>query len=122
MTGKPLLLVLAIGLAACAHTSRRGPDVYGYAVRSSRVDPVVVDRAPRIYWRGAWAYLVDGEWVYPTETGWVVFVEEPPELARHRDSADTEQTATDVPSPRGPTIHRLPGSGGPFAMPPPSVR
>lgn len=118
MTGKSLCLVLAIGIAACAHnTARRGPDVYGYAVRSSRVDPVVLDRAPRVYFRGAWAHLVDGQWVYPTDHGWVVFVEEPPELARHRDTVETEQTATDVPSPRGPTVRQGPG----FAIPPPSM-
>jgi hypothetical protein len=121
MSGKSLFLVLAIGIGACAHgtssPARRGPDVYGYAVRSSRVDPVVVDRAPRVYFRGAWAHLVDGQWVYPTENGWVVFVEEPPELARHRDSADTEQTATDVPSPRGPTIHRQAGADSLLGIP-----
>ena len=122
MVERALLLMVAMGIAGCAGSTRRGPDVYGYRVRGSNIDPVIIDRAPRVYFRGAWASLVDGQWVYPTETGWVVFVEEPAELARCRDTVDTEQTATDIPSPRGPSIYRMPGSGSPFGTPPPRVR
>lgn len=122
MVERAFFLVVAMGIAACASSTRSGPDVYGYRVRGSNIDPVIIERAPRVYFRGAWASLVDGQWVYPTETGSVVFVEVPAELARHRDSVDTEQTATDIPSPRGPSIHRMPGSGSPFATPPPRVR
>jgi hypothetical protein len=114
MAGRALSLVLVIGIAACAHTlpqEKRGPEVYGYSVRPSSVDPVVADRAPRVYWRGSWARLVDGQWLYPTDRGWVMFTEEPPELQRHRDSIDTEQTATDIPSPRGPTLKQNPTIG-----------
>lgn len=113
MAGKQrgsLLAIAAMAAIACAHTPRGGADVYGYSVRSSNVDPVVVDRAPRVYFRGSWARLVDGQWLYPTDHGWVMFTEEPPELARHRDSIGTEQTAT-IPSPRGPSIKRAPGAG-----------
>jgi hypothetical protein len=111
-----------LGTLACGRPSPRGPDVYGYRVRAADVDPVVVERAPRTYYRGAWAHLVDGEWHYPTESGWVVFEETPPELARSADSVGTEQTPTNVPSPRGPTINQLPGAGGPLALPPPKVK
>ena len=74
------VVVLGIlGTLACGRPSPRGPDVYGYRVRTADPDPVVVERAPRMYYRGAWAHLVYGEWYYPTETGWVVFEETPPE-------------------------------------------
>lgn len=86
------------------------------------MDPLVVERAPRVYFRGAWAHLVDGRWHYPTESGWVVFEETPPELARYNDSVGTEQTPTDMPSPRGPTLSQQSWATGPFALPPPSVR
>jgi hypothetical protein len=45
------------------------PDIYAY---------------PRVYFGGAWAYLVDGFWYQPTPRGWVVFRREPVELARER--------------------------------------
>src|SRR5688572_2413953 len=125
MTRSHLTAVVVLGVLgtlACGRPSPRGPDVYGYRVRSAEVDPVVVERSPRVYYRGAWAHLVDGEWHYPTETGWVVFVETPAELARHNDSVETEQSATDLPSPRGPTINQFPGAGGALALPPPKVR
>ncbi len=82
-----------------------------------------MERSPRIFYRGAWAHFVDGEWLYPTESGWVVFIETPPELARYADSVETEQGGANIDSPRGPTVYRQPGvSGSPLALPPPRVR
>lgn len=121
----PRKFLVAFGIVAtlaCGRPNPRGPDVYGYRVEKAEVDPVILERSPRMYYRGAWAHLVDGRWHYPTESGWVVFVDTPPELLRYRDSVETEQAATDVPSPRGPTVHQLPGAGGPLALPPPKVR
>jgi hypothetical protein len=95
--------------------------VYGYAVRPAHADPVQIERSPRVYFRGGFAHLVDGQWHYQTESGWMVFVDEPPELVRYRDSVGTEQTPTNG-SPRGPTVLQLPGAGGPLALPPPRVK
>jgi hypothetical protein len=125
MLAKTLMCVVAFSVAAataCARPSPHGPDVYGYRVKSASADPVVIERAPRVYFRGAFAHLHGGEWYYRTETGWVVFVEAPPELERSRDSVETEQSATELPSPRGPTINQQPGAGGPLALPPPKVQ
>lgn len=122
MLRKCVVAFCILATFACSRPNPRGPDVYGYRVQQAVEDPVVIERSPRTYYRGAWAHLVDGRWHYPTESGWVIFVDVPPELQRHTDSIDTEQAATDLPSPRGPTIHQLPGAGGPFATPPPRVR
>ncbi|MBI2390140.1 MAG: hypothetical protein HYV09_11180 [Deltaproteobacteria bacterium] len=123
-------LVFAVALAVfalpssigCVSGGRPGPDVYGYRVAAARVDPVVLDRAPRVYYRGAWARFVDGTWYYPTESGWVAFVEVPPELQRQHDAMHTEQPPTQALMPRGPTTQQFPIGGGPVAPPPPRVR
>lgn len=112
--------VASMGVA-CAPRARPGPDVYGYTVEHATTDSTTIQRGPRVYFRGGFAYLVHDRWHYRTEEGWVVFVEEPEELRRQR-GVETEQSATTVPSPRGPTIHQAPGAGAPLAMPPAGVR
>ncbi len=117
--------LVAFGIAgtlACGRPNPVGPDVYGYRVHKVDVDPVEVERAPRIDYRGNWAHRVNGHWYYPTETGWVVFDEVPPELLRYNDSVGTEQAATDPPSPRGPTVYRPLDVSQPLALPPPRVK
>jgi hypothetical protein len=39
---------------------------------------------PRTYYRGSYAYLVNGRWYYQNRGQWVVFREEPRELYRYR--------------------------------------
>ncbi len=121
------LAVVVLGFAmhasveACVSHARPGPDVYGYAVQPATKDRAIIERAPRVYYRGAWAHYVDGHWHYPTTSGWVVFVEEPIELSRQRDAMGTEQSETNMPSPRGPSVHQSPGVSGPLAIPPANV-
>src|SRR5262245_41543266 len=98
------IAVVVLGFAmhasvdSCVGRARPGPDVYGYAVQPATKDRLTIERAPRVYYRGAWAHYVDGQWHYPTTSGWVVFVEEPIELTLHKDSMGSEQTP--VPTPR----------------------
>jgi hypothetical protein len=103
-----------------AHAEPRA--LYGYVVQPADTDPVSITRAPRSYYRGAFAHYLDGQWYYPTATGWVVFVEVPAELARVEDSIGTEQPPLELPGPRGPTVERPPAASGAFSFPPPRLR
>jgi hypothetical protein len=58
------------------------------AVRAEAV-PVEIAAYPRVYFRGTFAYLVDGRWFYPTNRGWVVFEQEPRELRNYRQTYET---------------------------------
>jgi hypothetical protein len=51
--------------------------------------PADVRSYPRVHYRGADAYLVNGRWYYAAPQGWVVFREEPRELARYRTELTT---------------------------------
>jgi hypothetical protein len=75
----------AAPLAGCVATL--GTDaavVYGHPVVHADVVPAEIATYPRVYYRGHYAYLVDGAWYYPSGGGWVVFREEPVELRRYR--------------------------------------
>ena len=78
-------LLLCLGGTACAGTTTAQETfVYDYpAVRVETV-PAYTVYQPRVYYRGRYAYLVDGRWYYPGDQGWVVFREEPRELQRYR--------------------------------------
>jgi hypothetical protein len=100
MRGFVVLVLVALG---CANGAGRPPaTVQGYAVEETEVDPVAVERAPRVLYGGDWARLVDDRWYYPTAHGWVVFREEPAELRRQRETVATDQPPTSAPMPRGP--------------------
>jgi hypothetical protein len=82
-------MALAFGAGAlllgCVGTlGAEGYVVSGYPVVRARLVPVELNTYPRVYYRGAYAYLVDGTWYYPTDEGWVIFETEPPELQRYR--------------------------------------
>lgn len=82
------LVAGAIGLLAGGCTGTIGAEgavVYGYPVVRAEVVPVAITAYPRVYYRGSWAYLVDGRWYYQTPRGYVVFREEPRELRRYRE-------------------------------------
>ncbi|WP_437811484.1 hypothetical protein [Sorangium sp. So ce1078] len=83
-------LALAAGaslLMGCLGTvGAEGFVVSGYPVVRAEIIPVEIAASPRVYFRGTYAYLVDGEWYYPTNRGWVVFEQEPPELRRYRQT------------------------------------
>lgn len=89
---RSVLTAAALGLGASlltgclATVGTEGYVVSGYpAVRAEAV-PVEIAAYPRVYFRGTYAYLVDGQWYYPTNRGWVIFEEEPAELRRYRQT------------------------------------
>jgi hypothetical protein len=57
--------------------------VYDYPVTYVETVPDL-QYYPRTYYRGDYAYLVNGRWYYQTRGRWVVFREEPRELYRYR--------------------------------------
>jgi hypothetical protein len=72
----------ALGAAGCYAAA--GGVVYGYPVAEVEVVPVEIATYPRYYYRGSYAYLVDGRWYYRSGARWVVFESEPPELRSYR--------------------------------------
>ncbi|MGZ5971115.1 MAG: hypothetical protein ACXWP4_25770 [Polyangiales bacterium] len=104
MRGAIALCLLLFGCASgCASGAGRPPSkVQGYAVEERYVDPVRMERAPRVLYGGEWARLLDGHWYYPTWGGWVIFREEPTELRRERETIGIEQPPTLGEMPRGP--------------------
>ncbi|WP_437598859.1 hypothetical protein [Sorangium sp. So ce590] len=86
-------LALAAGaslLMGCLGTiATEGFVVSGYPAVRAEVVPVEIAAHPRVFFRGTYAYLVDGRWFYPTNRGWVVFEREPPELRRYRQTFRT---------------------------------
>jgi len=78
-------VVMACLAAACAGTTQ-GTLIYeaGYPATYVETVPAYAYYQPRVYYRGRYAYLVDGRWYYPSDRGWVVFREEPRELYRYR--------------------------------------
>ncbi len=60
------------------------PVVYEEPVVYYAAAPVNVELYPRVYYRGAYVYYVDGRWYSPSPRGWVVYHSEPRELVRYR--------------------------------------
>lgn len=86
------LVASTLFCAGCAGTTtpaaantpvRSTPVVYDYAVTYVQAVPDLT-YYPRTYYRGSYAYLVNGRWYYQTRGRWVVFKEEPRELYRFR--------------------------------------
>jgi hypothetical protein len=85
-----LALPFALLTAGCGATVVAGVSeptvygVYGYDAVDAGTVPVSIETYPRTYWRGSYAYLVDGMWYYPTGGRWVILNQEPRELASFR--------------------------------------
>ena len=76
MNARAASLVVSVALLASVACA---PTVYGYAVDyPDHVPPL--SGAPRVYFHANYAYLIADRWYYPSASGWVVFLEEPPEL------------------------------------------
>lgn len=75
---------MTLGCTTTGTVGAGGAVVYGYPAIYADVTPYELAGYPRLWYRGSYAYLIDGSWYYPTTTGWVVFREEPPELYRYR--------------------------------------
>jgi hypothetical protein len=83
----PLAGAAAIGAAGCEATIRP-PSLFAYEedetlAPASRVPPNIWEY-PHVPYGGTYAYLVRGQWYYPTDRGWMVFRREPQELSRQR--------------------------------------
>ena len=89
-----LSFVMATG---CAASVRLRPSVLGYSVAPVNDVPVAIEGYPRYLYHDRYAYLVDGQWYYPTPDGWVVFLEEPAPLAQYRSRVQTAPPATRPP-------------------------
>jgi hypothetical protein len=100
----------AVLVLACTGTTTVQADaVYGYAVAEPAQVPPQIYYQPRVYYRGQYAYLMDGRWYYPQRGRWVVFRDEPTELRRYRvyevdryEPARPYRAPTYRPYPRGP--------------------
>lgn len=75
---------MALGCTTTGTVGAGGAVVYGYPAVYADVTPYELTAYPRVWYRGAYTYLIDGSWYYPTTAGWVVFRQEPPELYQHR--------------------------------------
>ncbi len=89
-------LMLAMGCSATLSTGR--PTVDGHAVAYADAVPVSIDAYPGVEYRGRLAYLIDGRWYWPTDAGWVVFLDEPRELAMYRTRIQTAPRAVPPPA------------------------
>lgn len=87
---------LAVGCTATLQTGT--PNVGGYDVVYADAVPVSIDAYPAVEYRGRLAYLVDGRWYWPTDSGWVMFVEEPPELSTYRTRVQSAPRAVPPPA------------------------
>jgi hypothetical protein len=80
-------VVLAISMVAatgCSASVRVRPNIAGYAVAPVGAPPIAIEGYPRYFYGDRYAYLVDGQWYYPTPDGWVVFLDVPPVLTEYR--------------------------------------
>ncbi|HRI69676.1 MAG TPA: hypothetical protein PK156_35850 [Polyangium sp.] len=107
------IAIVALGASGCSASLGFRPTVAGYAVAPVDTVPVAIDGYPHYPYRGRYAYLVDGQWYYPTPDGWVVFLEEPRPLLDYRhqvQSAPPANRPPDVyygyPPPQQPTPPR----------------
>lgn len=107
--------LLLFVMTGCSASWRMQPTVAGYAVTPVDDVPIaVMEGYPRTLYQGRYAYLIDGQWYYPTNDGWVVFLDVPMPLAEYRarlQSAPPATRAPDVyygypPTPRQPTPPR----------------
>lgn len=104
----PLLLLVGIGATGCTATVTAEPVapvrtrvLFSHpVVHVERVPPRIYDR-PHVVYRGRNTYLVGDRWYYPSDRGWVYFVEEPRELRRYREAhADARPHRRHLEAPR----------------------
>ena len=83
--GVAAIALAVMGSGACSGTTTaQGTLVYDHQATYVETLPPHTIYQPRVYYRGRYAYLVDNRWYYPSDRGWVVFRDEPRELARYR--------------------------------------
>ncbi len=91
-------VVAAFSLGCSATVTAGVPTVAGHQVAAVDAVPAGLEAHPRAFYRGEYAYLINGQWYYPTASGWVVFLDEPRELASVRMHIET------APGRRAPAV------------------
>lgn len=86
-------VVLSLALSAASSVAVFGCDmrieaepprvVHGHDARVVTPPSTIVSQ-PRLFYKGAYAYLWDDRWFYPTPEGWVYFRTEPAPLYEYR--------------------------------------
>lgn len=92
-----LLVISMAAMTGCSASVRMRPNIGGYAVAPVSSVPVAIEAYPHVQYVDRYAYLIDGRWYYPTYDGWVVFLEEPRELAEYRSRIQAAPPATRPP-------------------------
>lgn len=91
-------LAIALFIATgCSASVRMRPTVAGYAVYPVDNVPAALDAYPHFLYEDRYAYLIDGQWYYPTTDGWVIFLEEPRTLAQYRSRVQSAPPAVRQP-------------------------
>lgn len=91
------LVVVLFAATGCSASVRMRPTVSGYAVLPVDQVPVAIGGYPHVLYRDRYAYLVEGQWYYPTSDGWVIFLEEPAPLMQYRSRVQSAPPATRPP-------------------------
>jgi hypothetical protein len=79
--------VTALGICGCGAEWRSRPVVRREPparITYVRTAPVEVERYPRVYYEGGYAYYGDGRWYRPSPRGWGYYETEPEGLAHQR--------------------------------------
>jgi len=92
-----VMAIFIFAATGCSGMLGVRPSVAGYAVAPVNTMPVALDGYPRYYYNNRYTYLIDGQWYYPTNDGWVVFMEEPRTLSQYRTRLQTAPPATRAP-------------------------
>jgi hypothetical protein len=99
-----LALAGALGASGCAATFTPAEPAVTYygdvSLDYAAAVPPDIWAYPRVYYDGAWAYLVNGAWYVPTRQGWMFYRREPVELRRQRTRIYASPS-TISPPPRG---------------------
>jgi hypothetical protein len=66
--------------------------------------PVDIESRPRVYYRGSYAYYVDGYWYTPSPRGWVYYRSEPRALVTHRVEFERRYPRTVVRTEAHPRV------------------
>lgn len=95
-------------------------DGYG-AVYTDDV-PADLSIYPRVFYRGSYAYYVQGQWYRRAPDGWVIYRETPPELNRYRPFVQQAPPAPRYYGPTSPPQAPSPAQPYPNPSPPPAIQ
>jgi hypothetical protein len=109
-----LVIAAAAASSACA-VRTFPPTIGGYATIYAGTVPPDIYAYPHVYFNGAYAYLVNDRWYYPSSGGWLVLRQEPPVLFQYR-----RQFVQQAPPAYGPGSIRPARPPQQYGFPPPA--